>query len=94
MKTSIKLFIPGSKPSSSFHCFSITQTEENVLFRKCRAAGMSIEDSHERMKKLCKFLRDEKKKLQKNKKLSESDINERFKKSFENLVMTLDGERE
>ena len=90
----IKPIIQNSKSEKTFHCFSITKIEENVLFRKCKSLGMNNIEAHERMKKLCKFLKEQKTKLQSNKNLSDEEVNERFKKSFETLCMKLDGERE
>ena len=63
--------------------------ERQVLFRKYIHLGLSPEEADLKIKTFCLFLKDLKEKLKK-KKMSEQDINSRFKKEFEKLVMRLD----
>lgn len=71
---------------------NLNQIEKQVLYCKYVNFGFDSYEANGKVKDFCLFLKNLQIKLRK-KKVPEEDINERFKKEFENLCQKLEAER-
>lgn len=63
----------------------LTKVEKDVIYKKYVSLGLSSIESNNRLKLILNHLEELKKKLLKNKKLTDEEKNQRFKEEFEKL---------
>jgi hypothetical protein len=69
--------------------YSLNQTDKDFLYRKYIKLGMTPKESYENIKQLSNHLKITMEKL-KIKKLTESEMQDKFKQEFEKICMRLD----
>ena len=71
--------------------YNITNIESQVLFKKYTQGGLTIEQANKRLKSIKDYF-NFKVEQWKNKKLSENEIEIKFKNEFEKLLLKADAE--
>lgn len=87
--------IPRTKQEQKLISFSLTSIEKNVLYKKYtnkrNPNRLDPFEANNKIREFIKYLIDLRIRLKRNKRLTEENINDRFKKEFEKLCLKLDG---